>query len=234
MNLLRIPLSLLLLLVATACVTINVYFPAEAAERAADRIIRDVYGEDTDTKAEPAGPQSWNHYPPAFASPGLALLDWLITPAHAEADISVNTPAIRKLEASMEARHRKLSPYYASGAVGMTGDGQISIHNQKQIRPVCRNCAGQRPSGVGVGYPPDLRASLGRQCTARLVVQGCGGQLEAEVTRFGPEHRKNARRKYSSAIANKAQTGKLSFQDRREINAAGLMPAMRCSGEVAL
>jgi uncharacterized protein YdbL (DUF1318 family) len=133
MNLLRIPLSLLLLLVATACVTINVYFPAEAAERAADRIIRDVYGEDTDTKAEPAGPQSWNHYPPAVASPGLAWLDWLITPAHAEADISVNTPAIRKLEASMEARHRKLSPYYASGAVGMTGDGQISIHNQKQI-----------------------------------------------------------------------------------------------------
>lgn len=139
MNLLRIPLSLLLLLVATACVTINVYFPAEAAERAADRIIRDVYGEDTDTGAEPAGPQSWLRSPPAFASPGPALLDWLIPPAHAGADISVNTPAIRKLEASMEARHRKLSPYYVSGAVGMTGDGQISIHDQKQIPLAERN-----------------------------------------------------------------------------------------------
>lgn len=127
---LRIPLSLLLLLLATACVTINVYFPAEAAERAADRIIRDVYGEDTGTKAEPAGPQSSIGYP---AGPGLAILDWLIAPAHAGADLSVDSPAIRKLQASMEARHRQLSPYYASGAIGMTRDGQISIRDQKEI-----------------------------------------------------------------------------------------------------
>jgi len=133
MKQLRIPLSLLLLLFATACVTINVYFPAEAAERAADRIIRDVYGEDSGNKAEPASPQSRNGIPPATAGFGLAVLDWLIAPAHAEADISVNTPAIRKLEASMEARHRTLAPYYDSGAVGMTGDGEISIRDQKQI-----------------------------------------------------------------------------------------------------
>jgi len=139
MKSLHIPLSLLLLLVVTACVTINVYFPAEAAERAADRIIRDVYGEDTGTKAEPAGPQSWNDYPTTPASPGLALLDWLIAPAHAGADISVNTPAIRKLEASMEARHRQLASYYASGAIGMTGDGEISIRDQKQIPLQQRN-----------------------------------------------------------------------------------------------
>lgn len=127
---LRIPLSLLLLLLATACVTINVYFPAEAAERAADRIIRDVYGEDTGTKAEPAGPQSRNGFP---AGQGPAILDWLIAPAHAGADLSVDSPAIRKLQASMEARHRQLSPYYASGAIGMTRDGQISIRDQKEI-----------------------------------------------------------------------------------------------------
>ena len=30
-------------LVLTACVTINIYFPAAAAERAADRIIEEVY-----------------------------------------------------------------------------------------------------------------------------------------------------------------------------------------------
>lgn len=139
MKLLHIPLSLLLLLLVTACVTINVYFPAEAAERAADRIIRDVYGDDTGDKVEPVGPQSWNDYPMAPAAPGLAVLDWLIAPAHAEADISVNTPAIRKLEANMEARHRKLAPYYVSGAVGMTGDGQISIRDQKQIPLQQRN-----------------------------------------------------------------------------------------------
>ncbi|MDZ7809655.1 MAG: hypothetical protein U5L11_05160 [Arhodomonas sp.] len=40
-------LTLLPLLVLVAgCVTINVYFPAVAAERAADRIIQDVWRED--------------------------------------------------------------------------------------------------------------------------------------------------------------------------------------------
>ena len=42
MKMLRIPVTLALLAFVAACVTINVYFPAEAAERAADRIIRDV------------------------------------------------------------------------------------------------------------------------------------------------------------------------------------------------
>ncbi len=44
MKLVRIPVALTLLLFVAACVTINVYFPAEAAVKAADRIIQDVYG----------------------------------------------------------------------------------------------------------------------------------------------------------------------------------------------
>ena len=42
MKLIRIPVALALVLFVAACVTINVYFPAEAAEKAADRIIQDV------------------------------------------------------------------------------------------------------------------------------------------------------------------------------------------------
>jgi hypothetical protein len=42
----RLPLKLLVAAYAftAACVTINVYFPAAAAEEAADRIIEDVWG----------------------------------------------------------------------------------------------------------------------------------------------------------------------------------------------
>ena len=40
------PLSLLGVLWLTACITVNVYFPAAAAERAADRLICEVYGVD--------------------------------------------------------------------------------------------------------------------------------------------------------------------------------------------
>ena len=132
MTTLRLPLTLLLILFVAACVTINVYFPAEAAEKAADRIIRDVYGEQP---AAPAEPQSFNGLRQAPGHPGHVLLDWLIAPAHAagEADISVDTPAIRQLKAGMEQRHKKLAPYYNSGAVGINRDGQLQVRDQKLV-----------------------------------------------------------------------------------------------------
>ena len=132
MNRLRIPLTLALLAFVAACVTINVYFPAEAAEKAADRIIRDVYGEPA-APAEPDAPQSLQGVEPLARHPLAIVLDWLVEPARAAADISVDTPAIRQLEAAMEQRHRQLAGYYADGAVGMTADGQITIRDQKLI-----------------------------------------------------------------------------------------------------
>jgi len=141
MRALRIPMSLFLLLFATACVTINVYFPAEAAEKAADRIIMDVYGSPPPQAPQqpPAGPQSQIEAPGFPYRAVAVVLDWLVPPAHAEADLSVNTPAIRQLTASMEARHRTLAPYYASGAVGMTHDGQIEVRDQKLVPLAERN-----------------------------------------------------------------------------------------------
>jgi uncharacterized protein YdbL (DUF1318 family) len=130
MTTIRLPLAMLLILFAVACVTINVYFPAEAAEKAADRIIRDVYGEQP---VAPAEPQSFNRQQRMPGYQGHALLDWLIAPAHAEADISVDTPAIRQLKAGMEQRHKKLAPYYNSGAVGITQNGQLEIRDQKLV-----------------------------------------------------------------------------------------------------
>lgn len=143
MNTLRIPTMLMLLLLATACVTINVYFPAEAAEKAADRIILDVYKNVPPGQApaaEPA-PQPGSSTQPQTGS-GRAvsmLLDWLITPAHAEADLSRSSPAIQQITARMEARMRELAPYYSSGAVGMTRDGRIDVRDQKLVALPQRN-----------------------------------------------------------------------------------------------
>jgi uncharacterized protein YdbL (DUF1318 family) len=139
MKTLRLPLSLLPLLFAAACVTINVYFPAEAAEEAADRIIRDVYGETPAATPEASGPQSWLQPAVLPQQRGSAWLDWLIPPAHANADISVDTPAIRQLKANMEERHQQLAPFYKSGAVGITRDGQLEIRDQKLVPLKDRN-----------------------------------------------------------------------------------------------
>ena len=138
MKILRLPVAMTLLLFVAACVTINVYFPAEAAEKAADRIIRDVYGEQPLETETPVEPQS-RIQPRMLPSVGIVLLDWFISPAQAKADISVNTPAIQQLQASMEKRHRKLAPYYKSGAVGMTGNGEIIVRDQKLVAMKDRN-----------------------------------------------------------------------------------------------
>jgi uncharacterized protein YdbL (DUF1318 family) len=139
MNMLRLPVTLALLAFVAACVTINVYFPAEAAEKAADRIIRDVYGEQSQQQ-EPAEPQSLNRsIVVPSPSPVRALREWVVSPVHAAADISVNTPAIRQLEAAMEKRHKQLAKYYTVGAVGMTQDGLVAIRDQKLVAMQERN-----------------------------------------------------------------------------------------------
>lgn len=64
----------------------------------------------------------------------------VVPAAHAQApDLNVSTPAIRALVASMEGRHAALAPYYASGAVGLTDDGMVDVHDQNAIPLAERN-----------------------------------------------------------------------------------------------
>ena len=135
MKLIRIPVAMTLLLFVAACVTINVYFPAEAAEKAADRIIQDVYGEQPGAVVEPQSRLPVSE----TLSAGNVLLDWFISPAQANADLSVNTPAIQQLQASMEKRHKQLAPYYKSGAIGMTRNGEVDVRDQKLVPLQDRN-----------------------------------------------------------------------------------------------
>lgn len=118
-------------LIATACVTIHIHFPAAAAEQAADRIIDGVWGPDERRRQE-GEPRS--ALPPASAGM-LARLGGLLLPAaHAQtADIDISSPAIARLEASMAERHRQLLPWYESGAIGLTNNGLIEIRDQNLV-----------------------------------------------------------------------------------------------------
>ena len=133
MKALSISPLLLALLLLSACVTINVYFPAAAAQEAADRIIKDVYGNEP-ARPQPAEPSS-QLQPPAFAVVMLgAVLEWLVNPAQAQAmDIDITSPGIQRLKASMTARHQQLEPYYSSGAVGMTRNGEIAVRDLNAV-----------------------------------------------------------------------------------------------------
>lgn len=131
-----------LCLLLSACVTINVYFPAAAAEKAADRIIEDVWGTDaqksnTNKRSElrPLQPERV-----LLAAAG-AVLDLLVPTANAQADLNIATPVVKQLTASMETRHAQLKKYYDSGAVGLTRDGLIEIRDQNLVPLPERNAA---------------------------------------------------------------------------------------------
>jgi uncharacterized protein YdbL (DUF1318 family) len=144
-RLVPIKLALVSVLIA-ACVTINVYFPAAAAEKAADKIIEDVWGKDQAPATTPPSDKTSSLAPQAgrmlFAAAG-AVLDFVIPAAHAQADLDIATPEIRAITASMEGRHGSLSKYYGSGAVGFTADGMVEVRDQNAIPLPERNQARQ-------------------------------------------------------------------------------------------
>lgn len=134
-------------LALSSCVTINVYFPAAAAEKAADRIIEDVWGPQTSNKRSPARSEEQGtlHWQPRAKRVMLAaassVLNFIVPPAHAQADLNISTPAIRQLTQSMEARHAQLKKYYDSGAIGFTQDGLVEVRDQNAIPLAERNAA---------------------------------------------------------------------------------------------
>jgi uncharacterized protein YdbL (DUF1318 family) len=125
-----------LCLALAACVTINVYFPAAAAEKAADRIIEDIWGPGQQPK--PAGEEqsSLGH---AAGDILLAALDFVIPAAHAQADIDISSPAIRALTASMKGRAGQLEPFFGSGAIGLTPDGLVEVRDANAVPLADRN-----------------------------------------------------------------------------------------------
>lgn len=53
--------------------------------------------------------------------------------AGAAADLEINTPAISALKSAMQARHGRLAPHYASGALGLTRDGGIALRDANAV-----------------------------------------------------------------------------------------------------
>lgn len=109
-----------------ACVTINVYFPEAAAERAADRFIQDVIGE--------SGERAPVAEPGAGTGGGFVSLG-LISAAHAQApQINIDTPQVQAIKERMAVRHREhLAAWYEAGAIGLTRNGLVEIRDRSAV-----------------------------------------------------------------------------------------------------
>jgi len=123
-----------MMLTLTACVTINVYFPASQAERAAERIVDEILGEsEKDKQIEEKSDQGallfkqTEHLLASFT--GLLISDAVA----AQPDFSVNTPAIKRLQSKMAKRHAQLAQFYNSGAIGFDNRGLVALKDQSKI-----------------------------------------------------------------------------------------------------
>ncbi|OOG56282.1 YdbL family protein [Rhodanobacter sp. C03] len=117
------------------CVTINVYFPEAAAQKAADQFIGNVLddaGQTPAPKPQPQKPATDGHGQP----PAAMLLDLLIPSAYA-----ADTPNLRIQTSTTEAiseRTRErfqgaLGALLDSGAVGFTNDGMVAMRDAAKV-----------------------------------------------------------------------------------------------------
>jgi hypothetical protein len=122
-------------LALTACVTINVYFPAAEAREAAKEFVDKVIGEDAQPSAPAPAPEDQD------SGGGMALrFDPLmllgIGTAHAQGtpDITIKTPAIQAIQARMAGRFDgTLRKHFDSGALGFTGNGEVAVRDASKI-----------------------------------------------------------------------------------------------------
>lgn len=118
-------LTMLAVAAATACVTINVYFPEAAAERAADRFIQDVLG-DYDT---PVAPENGGG-----SASSRGVLGFFVASAHAQANINIDTPQINTIKQRMAERQRNhLAAWLDAGAIGLNNRGLIAVRDQGAV-----------------------------------------------------------------------------------------------------
>jgi uncharacterized protein YdbL (DUF1318 family) len=119
--------------VVAACVTINVYFPAAAAERAAEEFVGDVLGEPHEDGFRSDLPHPGGQALLWAAAAGV--FDLLVPDAQAqEASIDINTPQINAIKARMAQRQRaSLGAWFDAGAIGFTNDGLIEIRDRAAV-----------------------------------------------------------------------------------------------------
>ncbi|MFY8124162.1 MAG: YdbL family protein [Silanimonas sp.] len=157
-------LSALLLPVAllASCVTINVYFPAAEAQKAAEEFVEDVIGDAPTASGGSASLERgeaarfvaatvegrdvvparvFSHTETRFDPVG-----FFIASAHAQenVDIRIRTPAIQAIQTRMAERFQgTLAPLFDAGAMGFGNDGLVVLRDPAKVPLAQRTAANQ-------------------------------------------------------------------------------------------
>jgi uncharacterized protein YdbL (DUF1318 family) len=160
--LLKLSALLLPVVLLASCVTINVYFPAAEAQKAAEEFVEDVIG---DAPTDSGGSASLEHGEAArFVAATVEGRD--VVPArvfsHTETrfdpvgffigsamaqenvDIRIRTPAIQAIQARMAERFQgTLAPLFDAGAMGFGNDGLVVLRDPAKVPLAQRTAANQ-------------------------------------------------------------------------------------------
>lgn len=114
-----------LIIFIASCVTVNIYFPAAAVQKAADEIVEDVRKVEKKEEQKPEEKQKINKL-----YQELKRLSWGPAEVYAQQiDIEVSTPAIRALKDSMKERFPQLKPFYDKGNIGESNVGLLETRD---------------------------------------------------------------------------------------------------------
>ena len=115
-------LSVGLIILIASCVTVNIYFPAAAVQKAADEIVGDVRTMENKEEQKPEQKQM------NFLQE-IKRFVWEPSEAHAQVNIEVSTPAIRALKDSIKKRFTQLRPFYDKGSIGENNFGLLETRD---------------------------------------------------------------------------------------------------------
>jgi uncharacterized protein len=137
-----------------ACVTINIYFPAEKVESVAGDIVDEIRGQTS------GGDESLLRRNRGLGL-GASLMAFVSPRVWAEEPLTVSNPTIRGLKDRMKARYSQMRPFYEKGRLKEGNDGYVSLSNT---------------SGLGLKDKRDLNALVSAENNDRR-------QLYLEVAR---------------------------------------------------
>lgn len=103
-----------------ACVTINIYFPAEKVESVAGDIVNDIRGPGSGEEEKPQGKDKSS----LLQKTMLALTP---SPVWAQEVTEVSNPTIRALKQRMRSRYSQMKPYYQKGMLKEGNNGYVSV-----------------------------------------------------------------------------------------------------------
>ena len=119
------------LVLLSACVTINVYFPAAEAKEAAKEFVEKVIGDELPNGAKPeAKPNGGGMASLLRRIDPLSLVGIGSAYAQAQPDITIKTPAIQAIQARMASRFdASLRKGFDLGALGFSKDGLVVLRD---------------------------------------------------------------------------------------------------------